>query len=405
LYNKSAQFAKTLAIELKANPNLEEQIIDKIALQIDGDTEILLEHLKLELSSIIPQTEYNLELRMPMAKLWSINSIRKAGGFRIFTYEFSKSARKIDELIGFDVNGNEVKLNKKNYKDFPYLIVARSDRVKENKYTNGDAKGFKTKDINFSNSRHKKSSIELDTEIDDLVKKDTEGKKDYKESVGIDIIWPPAPPKDDEDYWGDHDCSPFCFKRPCTHVRPPPPPTYYPNYVYKNPAIGSYHLYQQSGTATHIDGVTFDYIKIMSDLDDDGYYHWLDGELELVFEIFQADYHVSAGPYSIDANKKQLVNMPEWDHDWEDEANYGMNKRYSLTTMQTSYLPPNFILIDHVFYFKLDEVDISFNEHYLDTHVSMEEIKQQVGQNGGLYQTSTAGVKLNILFGKYNSFY
>jgi hypothetical protein len=259
LYEKSLNFAQELAKDIATNADLKSELYEKLALKIDGDTEVLLNHLSDNFKSKYTeqisalQRDFLLELRMPLSKLWSIQKIEDAGGLNIVVYPYGKDDRKITEVKGYQSNGNAIKIQKEKAAEKPFLLIAIAERVSNSgKFTFGNLNGVLTNNISFSKVKSKVPVLLDKTEVLYKMKKNP-----------IEIVLN-LPPYGDDEYWGVHYCLvndlPFCGLRYDCLSSPPPPPV----------PVKDKLVFESFRTKNIDDG-------------------WLDGDLEIHWEILQSD--------------------------------------------------------------------------------------------------------------------
>ncbi len=157
---KSAKnLAKILAYELQKNDRVRQEVFAKISAIIDGDFEVLLDHLnsntlgeienaakKLRGISYLKKSASNfgavegirinelknnfdnLQIAMPYAERWTDNEIETNGGLIVAYYPFGVQDTEIKELVGYNKNGEKVIITKETAPNIPYVILSENER-------------------------------------------------------------------------------------------------------------------------------------------------------------------------------------------------------------------------------------------------------------------------------------
>ena len=163
---KGKNIAKALAIDLNSNEEHRKEVFTRIANKFDGDYNILVSHLSDETIKEIEQRikttankksglnisssdnyikqalreEPKLQLMMPFAEGWTdekINQFHQGGqavGLIVAYYPFGVDDKKVKEIIGYDRNGNEIKITKQSAPTIPYIILTINERTDEDGY-------------------------------------------------------------------------------------------------------------------------------------------------------------------------------------------------------------------------------------------------------------------------------
>ena len=170
---KAKEIAKILALDLNSNEEHRKEVFTRIANKFDGDYNILVSHLSdetiKEIEQKIKTTAYKkqginilssenyikqivreepkLQLMMPFAKNWSDEKIEQLGGLVVAYYPFGVDDKKVKEIIGYDRNGNEIKITKQSAPTIPYIILTINERTDEEGYLKNKIRGEKQKSI------------------------------------------------------------------------------------------------------------------------------------------------------------------------------------------------------------------------------------------------------------------
>ncbi|MBN2534818.1 MAG: hypothetical protein JXB88_18195 [Spirochaetales bacterium] len=374
------ELAYNIARALSADSALEDEIIYKVCHKFDGDYSILFRYLSPEFAKCVPEIAntsykgYELELKMPMASMWSLDEIESAGGLVVATVPFDVDDNAITRLIGYQKNGKKVIITKENYRTIPYILISSNERVsKEGMIMYGPNEGCHVNDIYFSpisKTGHMDRSIKLG-----FINKEDIPVTLYNLHNNPQILY------------NDNPAFPECRASnvPTSPPTPTPTPTAPPIYLFSR--VGSYSneikvlkKTDETSTPDNKPTITWKQIHIKKGLDDDGWPHWLDGDLELEFKLYQS-------LLQINVNLETLINFNgtvsfeyrdfyiyKCEHDWDKTKTYNVDFTESLTMLQSFQIPfTDYYLFNKKLRLKVTELDNnSSNEVYLNTDFNID---------------------------------